>query len=366
MRPASPPACPASAAAKAKSRLAAAAGDVFAAGGVGLFEAGTGSGKSLAYLLPAAFHSAATGRRVIVSTKTKALQRQLAAHELPLVAKTLPEGWRWALLMGRENYLCRRRLEEAVAAEGESLADVDRSLALAYLVGRARRGDVDLSALPYRATLELPALPGLARELRSARATCLGRHCPTRRDCYWRLARTRAEAAHLVCVNHALLLTGREALPTFEDVVMDEAHFLYQEATEAFSDRVDAAALDRLLADLRPRGQRTLARRLHTATAGVEPGDAPAIRAAADATTPPRCCPIWCALWVKLIALARAAREDDGAADSQRRRTRTGRLRAQCLAHARPARASRLGRLRHDRRAPRRGTRVARQCLGRG
>ncbi len=296
-------------------RLAAAAGDVFAAGGVGLFEAGTGSGKSLAYLLPAAFHSAATGRRVIVSTKTKALQRQLAAHELPLVAKTLPEGWRWALLMGRENYLCRRRLEEAVAAEGESLADVDRSLALAYLVGRARRGDVDLSALPYRATLELPALPGLARELRSARATCLGRHCPTRRDCYWRLARTRAEAAHLVCVNHALLLTGREALPTFEDVVMDEAHFLYQEATEAFSDRVDAAALDRLLADLRPRGQRTLARRLHTATAGVEPGDAPAIRAAADACDhAAQMLPdLVRALGEALIALARAAREDDGA-----------------------------------------------------
>ena len=73
--------------------------------------------------------------------------------------------------MGRENYVCRRRLDEAVAAEGEGLPDLDRSLALAYLVGRARRGDVDLSALPYRATRELPALADLARELRSSRAT---------------------------------------------------------------------------------------------------------------------------------------------------------------------------------------------------
>ena len=233
----------------------------FGGGGVGLFEAGTGMGKSLAYLLPAAFYSAAQGRRVVVSTKTKALQRQLAAHELPLVAEALPPGWRWALLMGRENYVCRRRLDEAVAAEGQGLPDADRSLALAYLVGRARRGEVDLSALPYRATRELPALADLARELRSSRATCLGRHCPARRRCHWRLARARAEAAHLVCVNHALLLTGRETLPPFEDVVIDEAHLLYHEATEAFSRRVDARSLDLLLADLRGhRRQRPLAR----------------------------------------------------------------------------------------------------------
>ena len=152
-------------------QLAAAAEEVFARGGVGLFEAGTGMGKSLAYLLPAAFFSASQGRRVVVSTKTKALQRQLAAHELPVVAESLPEGWRWALLMGRENYICRRRLDEAVAGEEGALPDRDRALALAYLVGRARRGEVDLSSLPYRAGRELAALPELARDLRSSRGT---------------------------------------------------------------------------------------------------------------------------------------------------------------------------------------------------
>lgn len=295
-------------------QLAAAAAEVLSAGGVGLFEAGTGSGKSLAYLLPAAFHSAATGHRVIVSTKTKALQRQLAAHELPLVAETLPEGWRWAILMGRENYLCRRRLDEAVAAAGDTLADGDRSLALAYLVGRTRRGEVDLSALPYRATLELPALAGLARELRSTRATCLGRHCPLRRACHWRLARSRAEAAHLICVNHALLLTGGETLPTFADVVIDEAHLLYHEATEAFSDRVDAAALGRLLSDLRQDGrQRPLARRLRAAAKGAAPGDARAFVTAADAcehaadVLPG----LVLAVGETMAALARAARQAD-------------------------------------------------------
>jgi len=267
-----------------QAQLAAAAAAVFRDGGVGLFEAGTGMGKSLAYLLPAAFASAAAGRRVVVSTKTKALQRQLAAHELPIVAEALPPGWRWALLMGRENYICRRRLDEAVAAESEALPDRERSLALAYLVGRARRGEVDLSALPYRASRELEALAELARGLRSSRATCLGRHCPSRRGCHWRLAHSRAEAAHLVCVNHALLLTGPETLPPFEDVVIDEAHLLYHEATEAFSEEIDARAIDLLLADLRGRRrQRPLPLRLRAAARSAEPGEARALVAAADA-----------------------------------------------------------------------------------
>ena len=249
-----------------------------------MFEAGTGMGKSLGYLLPAAYAGAAAGRRIVVSTKTKALQRQLARTELPLVAAGLPPGWRWALLMGRENYLCRRRLDEAVAAEGETLPDPDRTLALAYLVGRARRGDVDLSALPYRATQVLPALPDLARELRSSRATCLGRYCPARRGCHWRLARARAEAAHLVCVNHALLLSGRDTLPAFEDVVIDEAHLLYHEATEAFSDRVDAQSLDQLLGDLRGRHrQRPLPHRLRAAARRLPPDEARWVVATADA-----------------------------------------------------------------------------------
>jgi len=266
-----------------QGQLAAAAAEIFADGGVGLFEAGTGMGKSLAYLLPAAFAGAAAGRRVVVSTKTKALQRQLAAHELPIVAQALPPGWRWALLMGRENYLCRRRLDEAVAAESEALPDRERSLALAYLVGRARRGEVDLSALPYRASQELAALAELARELRSSRATCLGRHCPSRRGCHWRLAHSRAQAAHLVCVNHALLLTGPDTLPPFEDVVIDEAHLLYHEATEAFSEEIDALAIDVLLADLHGRRrQRPLPLRLRAAARRAEPGEARTLAAAAD------------------------------------------------------------------------------------
>jgi len=301
-----------------------AAAHIFSRGGIGVFEAGTGMGKSLGYLLPAAYAGAAAGRRIVVSTKTKALQRQLARTELPLVAAGLPPGWRWALLMGRENYLCRRRIDEAVATESETLPDRERTLALAYLVGRARRGDVDLSALPYRATQVLPALSDLARELRSSRATCLGRHCPARRGCHWRLARARAEAAHLVCVNHALLLSARDTLPAFDDVVIDEAHLLYHEATEAFSDRVDAQSVDQLLGDLRGRHrQRPLPQRLRVAARKLPPDEARVLVAAADACeraaeeTPALSRALGDAIARLTAAAARAAQDgDDGARQS--------------------------------------------------
>jgi len=256
---------------------------LLAAGGIGLFEAGTGMGKSLAYLLPAAHRAAASGTRVTVSTKTKALQRQLAERELPLVASCLPDGFRWTLLMGRENYLCRRRFDEAVAAAGAGLPDRDRSLALAWLAGRLRRGEVDVSALPYGATQALPALSETARELRAHAAACLGRRCPVRSACPWRLARGAARQAHLVCVNHALLLSGGESLPPFDDLVIDEAHLLPDEAVSAFTERVDAAALDELLGELRGRrGRRPLAAAVRAAVGGLPADLAAALSAAAD------------------------------------------------------------------------------------
>ncbi len=231
--------------------LAGEVADLLDGGGLALFEAGTGMGKSLAYLLPAAFRAGASGTRVTVSTKTKALQRQLAERELPLVASCLPDGFRWTLLMGRENYVCRRRLDEALASAGADLFDRDRALALAWLAGRLRRGQVDVSALPFGATSALPALAEAAHELRAHAAACLGGRCRARDGCLWRRARAAARAAHLVCVNHALLLAGGDALPPFDDLVIDEAHLLPDEAVSAFTERVDQAAIDALLDEVR-------------------------------------------------------------------------------------------------------------------
>jgi DNA polymerase III epsilon subunit family exonuclease len=310
--------------------LAAQTAAVLRDGGIGLFEAGTGMGKSLAYLLPAAFFSAARGERVVVSTKTKALQRQLAAHELPLVEAALPPGWRWALLMGRENYLCRRQLEEALDDADKRLPDAERALALAYLVGRARWGEVDLSALPYRAAKVLPALRDLARELRSSTATCLGRRCPARARCHWRLARARAERAHLVCVNHALLLTARDALPPFEHAIIDEAHLLPDEAMSAFSQVLSRQTVDDLTSDLRGRhGQRSLAARLRAAERTAEAGTSPVLRAAAAhceravSHLPQYASDVGAALQRLLDAVAADDDEGRGGRGSPRSRSRT-------------------------------------------
>jgi Rad3-related DNA helicase/DNA polymerase III epsilon subunit-like protein len=263
--------------------MAAAVAGMLASGGLGLFEAGTGMGKSLAYLLPAAFRAAACGERVTISTKTKALQRQLAERELPLVASCLPEGFRWTLLMGRENYLCRRRLDEAVAAADSGMPERDRLLALAWLLGRARHGEVDVSALPYGATQALPALAQTARELRASAASCLGGRCGSRGECHWRRARTAARAAHLVCVNHALLLTGGDTLPPFDDLVIDEAHLLPDEAVSAFSERIDRVLVEELLGEARGRhGHRPLAAVCRLAAGKVASDAAAALGAAAD------------------------------------------------------------------------------------
>jgi len=252
-------------------------------GGVGLFEAGTGMGKSLAYLVPAAFWSAAHGRRVIVSTKTKALQRQLAGHELPLVRGLLPPQWRWTLLMGRENYVCRRRLDEAMAEAASTLAEPERSLALVYLQRRCARGEVDLSNLPFRAQRALPALAEAARDVRSSSAACLRRGCPARAACFWRLARERAAAAHLVCVNHALLLSGPGAVPVHEDVIVDEAHLLPDEAQSAFSRQIDRHLVGDLLREVRGRArQRPLAGRLRTAARGLPADESVVVKRATE------------------------------------------------------------------------------------
>ena len=263
--------------------MAAEVAAMFAGGGLGLFEAGTGMGKSLAYLLPAAFRAAASGERVTISTKTKALQRQLAERELPLLSSCLPEGFRWTLLMGRENYLCQRRLDEAVAGSEGGLPERERLLALAWLLGRTRHGDVDVSALPYGATQALPALAETARELRASATACLGGRCGSRGECHWRRARAEARTSHLVCVNHALLLTGGDTLPPFDDLVIDEAHLLPDEAVSAFSQRVDRALVEEFLGEVRGRhGHRPLAAVARVA-AGKAPSDAAvALVAAAD------------------------------------------------------------------------------------
>ncbi len=239
-------------------------------------EAGTGVGKSLAYLIPASLLALSERSRVLISTHTKALQDQLCSRDLPRLAKALP-GLRFSLLKGRSNYLCLRRWEEWVLYAFEEtyggkrlLLDRERDMLLAWalmliFLGSTRSGD--LEELPLEAAERLREH---MEEFRSLAESCPGPTCPHRDRCFLEAARRRASESHLVVVNHALLLAGsspgdsedgeRAVLPSFEHLVVDEAHHLEAVATEAFSRRLSLNDC-RAIAE-RLEGRRGLLRRI--------------------------------------------------------------------------------------------------------
>ncbi len=199
-----------------------------------MVEAGTGTGKSLAYLIPAACQSTASGSRVVVSTSTINLQEQLARKDIPAVQALMPgAGVMACQLKGRRNYLCLRRFE--ALRSGPALSDAEAYIASRILVwlGETETGD--------RGELRLsPDEESLWWRISAERAECTNDNSPFVVDgtCFLQRARRRAEASHIVVVNHALLLsdigTGGRVVPPYAHVVIDEAHHLEDEATRQF------------------------------------------------------------------------------------------------------------------------------------
>ncbi|MFM2151991.1 MAG: hypothetical protein RL199_426 [Pseudomonadota bacterium] len=199
-----------------------------------VIEAGTGTGKTLAYLVPAIL----SGRKVVVSTATKALQEQLVEKDLPLL-RGLGLSFSWALMKGRSNYLCLLRQEEFDAAPVfVSRAERDQYVELRAWAKETKTGD--------RAEVELPE-PYLAwRDVSSTAETCVGQECPRYQDCHVVRMRQTAQEADVVVVNHHLYFAdlalkrsspgrvGVEVVPRHEAVVFDEAHNLEEVATEFF------------------------------------------------------------------------------------------------------------------------------------
>ena len=211
-----------------QARMAAAVGETLARGGGLVVEAGTGVGKSLAYLLPAALWAAPAGRRVLVSTHTRALQEQILDRELPVVARVLRrlgQPLRCALLMGADNYLCVRRLERLTQAP-ELLPDSSAAL-LEELARWVKTADTGL-----RSRLPQLVAQGLWRSICRDPESCpeQGRFCAR---CLYRRDRERAEQAHVLVVNHALLLSSAR-LPHSDALVIDEAHTLPEAAAAHF------------------------------------------------------------------------------------------------------------------------------------
>jgi DNA polymerase-3 subunit epsilon/ATP-dependent DNA helicase DinG len=222
-------------------QMAEAVRESFVRGGHYLIEAGTGVGKSLAYLLPAAIDAVRNGRRVVVSTNTIALQEQLLAKDIPALRRIMvaagiidsEEDLRASLLKGRANYLCIQRW---IANYASGLGDPDF----------ARLGSAMLLWLPEtetgdRAELNLAPDEWVSWQRFSAQdADCLSRQNRYVREgqCFLLRARKAAESAHILVVNHALLLAdlaaGGSAIPEFDHLVIDEAHNVEDVATNQF------------------------------------------------------------------------------------------------------------------------------------
>ncbi len=217
--------------------------------GVLIAEAGTGTGKTFAYLAPALI----AGGRVIVSTGTKTLQDQLFHRDLPLVRDTLGVPAKLALLKGRANYVCLHHVEES-AAEGtfasrEEARDIH---AIARFAGRTSSGD-------KAECLEVPELSGAWSRATSTRENCLGSKCRHYEDCFVMKARKAANDADLVVVNHHLFFADvvlrdegvTDLLPSANTIIFDEAHHLPDLARIFFGQSVSTAQVVELARDAR-------------------------------------------------------------------------------------------------------------------
>lgn len=218
-------------------------------GGGLLVEAGTGTGKSLAYLIPA-LELGGTKAKVVVATHTIALQQQLMSVDVPLARDALGTDKPTALLQGRTNYLCQRKLHRQqllglIAGRGAA----ERQRKLFELAKNARRGD--RAEVPFR----LPSAEWLS--VASSPDTCARSACPFHGDCFYQRARRRAQGAALIVTNHALLLTDAvmraketQVLPDYEHLIIDEAHRLEDSATSALGRMVSLGRLRALRRDL--------------------------------------------------------------------------------------------------------------------
>lgn len=232
---------------QAQLNLTAAIADALEARDTLLAEAGTGTGKTFAYLVPVLL----SGLKAILSTGTRALQDQLFHRDLPRVRAALGVGHSAALLKGRANYLCRYRLGQARAApQFVSREQVDQFQRIVVWSGRTRHGDMaELESLPE----DSPLLPMVT----STVDNCLGTECPFWDDCFVVQARQRAQAADIVVVNHHLLLADLalkqegfgEILPGAQAFVIDEAHQLPELAANFFGEGFGLRPLQELVGD---------------------------------------------------------------------------------------------------------------------
>ncbi len=203
-------------------------------------EAGTGIGKSFAYLVPAILACGASGdqgkprRRVVISTHTISLQEQLLAKDIPFLRSVVPVEFTAVLVKGRRNYISLRRLANAMKRADTLLNTEEEFDQLRRIEAWSKStSDGSLADLDYR------PLPQVWDEVASDHGNCMGRACPRYKDCFYYQARRRAQHAQILVVNHALLFSDlalrrdeASILPDYDVLVVDEAHTMEAVAGE--------------------------------------------------------------------------------------------------------------------------------------
>jgi ATP-dependent DNA helicase DinG len=226
-----------------------------------LVEAGTGVGKSFAYLVPAIMAAVEAGKKVVVSTHTIALQEQLLQKDLPFLRAVMPQEFTAALVKGRSNYISLRRLDGAGGRAGSMFTKDEEFTQLSQIkmwAGKTTDGS--------RSDLDFKPAASVWENVASDHGNCLGKQCRTYKDCFYFAARRRMNTANLLVVNHALFMTdlalrsrGANLLPEYDVAIFDEAHTVEAVAAEHLGIRVGQSQVEHLLMKLlHPRGQKGL------------------------------------------------------------------------------------------------------------
>ena len=226
--------------------------DAFNYNKISVIEAGTGTGKTLAYLLPAVGWSLKNDERVVISTHTINLQEQILHKDIPVINKLLPKNFKAVLVKGRNNYICLRKCnmmqEEAELFQDEESAEIEQLIEWAFVT---KTGDKsDLNFVPKRNVWE---------KVHATGETCIRARCPFFKDCFVTKARRAAAYAQILVTNHALLFsdiairaeTGDYSdatiLPNYSRIIFDEAHNIEEVATKHFGNMVSRSMCLRTL-----------------------------------------------------------------------------------------------------------------------
>ena len=225
-----------------------------------MVEAGTGVGKSFAYLVPAILAAAEAGKKVVVSTHTISLQEQLLEQDLPFLRAVMPQEFTAILVKGRSNYISLRRLDAAVARADSTFQKNEEFDQLGEIRLWSKKTN-DGS----RSDLDFKPLGTVWDAIGSENGNCLGRKCPRYKECFYFKARRRMKTANILVVNHALFVSdlalraaGASLLPEYDVAIFDEAHTLEAVAGEHLGLRVTSGqiefALNRLFNDRSQKG----------------------------------------------------------------------------------------------------------------